>query len=46
MKSVDHLAVLEIRPKLLVEPIVTIQFQVYQLVKVTEINDPDYNDVN
>ena len=43
---VDHLSVLEISPELLVEPIVTIQFQVYQLVEVTDINDPDYNNAN
>jgi len=43
---VDHLSVLEISPELLVEPIVTIQFQVYQLVEVTDANDPDYNDAD
>jgi len=43
---VDHLSVLEISPELLVEPIVMIQFQVYQLVEVTDTNDPDYNDAN
>jgi len=43
---VDHLSVLEISPKLLVGPIVTIQFQVYQLIEVTDTNDPDYNDAN
>ena len=43
---VDHLSVLEISPKLLVGPIVMIQFQVYQLIEVTDTNDPDYNDEN
>lgn len=33
---VDHLSVLEIRPDILVEPIVMVQFQVYQMVEITE----------
>lgn len=38
----DHLLLLEIRLELLVEPVVSIQFQVYCLVEITDTNDADY----
>jgi hypothetical protein len=43
---VDHESVLEIGPALLMEAIVKIQFQVYQMVEITDADDPDRNDAD
>ena len=43
---VDHKSVLEIGPDLLMEAIVNIQFQVYQMVEITDPDDPDHNDAD
>lgn len=41
---IDHLSVLEIQPEVLVELIVTIQFQASnQMVEITDTNNADYS---
>lgn len=43
---VDCESVLDIGPNLLMESIVSIQFQVYQMVEITNMDDPDHNDAD
>jgi hypothetical protein len=39
---IDHESVLEIGVELLLEPIVLVQFQVYQFIEITHQDDPDH----
>lgn len=43
---IDRVSVLEIRPDFLFESTVTIQFQIYQLLEITDPSDPDHNNAD